>query len=108
MVGKSSLTLSRPRMRRRSLPMERVFSGRISAGASLTCPLFLDFQRQRDDPLLGKAQGVVVTVVVLDRLRVALLGQHLLAQRLHAVEDLLHEVWADLHAVLPQGLGVLG
>src|SRR2546421_397470 len=106
MVGKSSLTLSRPRTRRRSLPMERVFSGRISAGASLTgtCSqgtgtfsLFLCLQRQLDDPLLGKAQGVVVAVVVLDRLGVALLGQHLLAQRLHTVEDLFHEVRADLH-----------
>src|SRR3989442_6493992 len=38
----------------------------------------------------------------------SLLGQHLLAQRLHTVEDLFHEVRGDLHFVLPQGLGVLG
>src|SRR2546427_822669 len=86
MVGKSSLTLARPRTRRRSLPMERVFSGRISAGASLTgtCSrgtgtfsLFLCLQRQLDDPLLGKAQGVVVAAVVVDGLSGPLLREQL-------------------------------
>src|SRR5439155_21870963 len=117
MVGKSSLTLSAPSVRRRSRAMERVLSGRMSAGASLTgtvpipkgdCPLFLCLQRQLDDPLLGQAEGVVVPVMALDGLGIALLGQHLLAQGFHRIQDLLDEVWTDLHAALPQRLGVLG
>src|SRR5438128_1196399 len=41
-------------------------------------------------------------------LGIALLRQHVLAQRLHAIEDLLDKVRTDLHAVLAQGLAVLG
>src|SRR5207244_5118271 len=52
-------------------------------------------QRQLDNPLLGQAEGVVVPVMALYGLGIALLRHHLLAQRLHAIEDLLDKVRTD-------------